>query len=372
MKEDWPYCGRTVHLNGGLIAVIEPQSDIITLWPKTNDNKTLEIKIDTFGKLYSALKKYNLNIIGVEFITHHSEFIGEAPTQFRGYANQNVIWPNWDAFQLWGGVSLSSFKHKNGLNYDLSNRISFQLSTINNRLKSLSLAYQRQLNALILKGKFKAGQRFQDGFTDLVYQEFHSYLFDCGILRDNLCEYIYNFSSNGKLKEDGKEITIASGLFKVLKKSPDLSEFEQNMKDCMSKGGWLFELGNYRDLVMHSAPINLTNHQLYAIHEPINLPGGKEVLSVRFPLPADPAKLYSQRCKRSSFDKYIEEFDELSRISLEDRGAYDCLEYAHKVFGLLSNLSLQVAKESPVKAMRQTFIHTESGTTSTFSYIKES
>ena len=372
MKENWPYCGRTVHLNGGLIAVIEPQSDIITLWPKTSDKKIVEIKIDTFGKLYSALKKYNLKIIGVEFITHDSEFTGEAPVQFRGFTNQKPIWPNWDALQLWGGVSLSSFQHKNGLNYDLSNRIRFQLSTINNRLKSLSLSYQRQLNALILKNEFKAEQRFQDGYTDLVYQEFHSFLFDCGILRDNICEYIYNFSDNGRFKKTGLEITTASGLFKILKKASDLSEFELSLKIDMSKGGWLHELGSYRDLVMHSAPINLTNHKLYAIHEPINLPDGKEVLSVRFPLPADPSLLYSDRCKRTDFDKYIEEFDEISRISLEDRGMYDCLEYAHKVFSLLSNLSLQVAKESPVRPMRKTFIHTDNGAISTSSYIKES
>lgn len=370
MKENWPYCGRTVHLNGGLIASIEPQSDILALWPKTRDKKILEIKIDTFEQLYSALKKYNLDIIGIEFITHHSEFTGEAPTQFRGYTNQHKVWSNWDSFQLWGGVSLSSFKHKNGLNYDLSNRIRFQLSTINNRLKNLSISYQRQLNALILKNEFKAGQRFKDGYTDIVYQEFHSFLFDCGILRDNLCEYIYNFSDNGRFKETGNEITTASGLFKILKKASDLSEFEQSVKVAMNKDGWLHELGSYRDLVMHSAPINLTNHHLFAIHEPIKLPHGKEILSVRFPLPANPSKLYSQRCKRTDFDKYIEEFNELSRISLEDRGMYDCLEYAHKVYGLLSNLSLQLINESPVTPMRQTFIHSDNGTISTSAYIK--
>ncbi|MFG5901808.1 hypothetical protein AB7O23_08050 [Escherichia coli] len=52
---------------------------------------------------------------------------------------------------------------------------------------------------------------------------------------------------------------------------------------------------------------------------------------------------------------------ELYRISISESGEYDCLEYAHKVFGLLTNLSLQVAKQSPYKPMKQTIIHTEQG-----------
>ncbi|HAS8349136.1 TPA: hypothetical protein I7712_22350 [Vibrio vulnificus] len=372
MKENWPFCGRMAYLSGGGVAVIEPQSDVITLWPKTTDGKVVEIKIDTFGKLYYALRKYNLTIVGVEFTTHHSEYIGEAPKQFRGYTEQEAIWPNWDAAQKWSELALSAFHNKHGLSYDLSNRISFQLKTINNRLRTLSSSYQKQLNALVLKNDFKAGQRFQDGYTDLVYQEFHSFLFDAGILRDNLCEYIYNFSGHGSRKEDGKEITTASGLFKSLKKAPNLTQLESYLKNEMSKGGWIFELGQYRDLVMHSAPINIANHRLFAIHEPITLPDGKELLSVRFPLPSNPSKLYSERCKRDDFDKYIEQFEKLSQLSLEDRGEYDCLEYAHKVSGLLSNLSLEVAKESPFKPMRQTFIHTNEGTISKASYVNES
>lgn len=361
MKDDWPICGRTVFLSGGPIATIEPQSDVVFLWPKTKDGKKVQIKLDTYGKLFYALKKFNLTIIGVEFTTHYSEFSGESPKQFRGYINQDNIWSNWDATQKWSGIALSSFRNKNGLSYDLSNRISFQLTTVNNRLKTLALSYQNQLNALVLKNKFKNGQRFQDGFTDLVYQEFHSFLFDAGILRDNLCEYTYNFSNGGACKQEGREITTAGGLLKILNNMTKYTELESYLKKEMSSGGWLFELGNYRDLVMHSAPINIASHRLYAIHESISMPDDKELLSVRFPLPANPEKLYSERCKKSDFNKYIEHFKELSRISIEDRGAYDCLEYAHKLFGLLTNLSLEIAKLAPFKPMQHTFILTGQG-----------
>ncbi|HDG9787257.1 TPA: hypothetical protein PJH99_002838 [Raoultella ornithinolytica] len=361
MKDNWPFCGRTVFLSGGPIATIEPLSDEVIIWPKTQDGKITQIKIDQYGKLFYAVNKINLNIIGVEFTSNESEYIGESPREFRGYVNQKNIWSNWDAIQTWGGIALSSFHNKNGISYDLSNKIRFQLNTINNRLKNLAISYQHQLNALVLKESFKNGQRFQDGYTDLVYQEFHSFLFDAGILRDNLCEYVYNFSNGGISKKQGKEITTAGGLLRFLNSKKDHSEIESYLKKEMSIDGWLFELGNYRDLVMHSAPINIASHKLYAIHEPIAMPEGKELPAVRFPLPANPEKLYSERCKKNDFNKYIENFKEISRISLQDRGKYDCLEYAHKVFSLLTNLSLEVANQSPFKPMRHRFIRTEQG-----------
>ena len=379
IKEDWPACSRVVHIAGGILATSEIQTDRVRLWPLTTDGKVCQIKIDTFGALYGSLGKLNLNIIGVEFITHQMEFTGQAPTQFRGLIKQESIWPNWDATFLWGGLALSAFHNKNGLAYDLSNRVKFQLHTINDRIKNLSLAYHQQLNARNLGKNYKEGQRFQDGYTNLVYQEFHSFLFDAGIMRDYLCEYIFNFANGGDLNRVIKqvlnnsklEVTTASGLLKGLKKVVSLTDLESNLKDIMSKDGWLYELGQYRDLVMHSAPINLANSQLYAIQEIIELPEGQKIMSVRFPLPANPSELYSERSKRTNFDKYINQFKELSKLSLENRGKYDCLEYAHKVFGLLSNLSLEVAKESPYKPMEQTYFLTQEGNISSASYVED-
>ncbi|MGE4262561.1 hypothetical protein [Shewanella sp.] len=371
MREDWPFCGRCAFLLGGPLATISPQEDVVNIWPKTTDGKTLEIKIDTFGKLYYALRKFNLPIIGVEFTTNYGEYVGESPRQFRGFTEQSSIWPNWDAQQRWHEIALSSFHNKNGLSYDLSNRISFQLNSVNNKLKNLHIAYQNQLNSLIIQNSFKDQQRFQNLYTDLVYQEFHSFLFDTGILRDNLCEYVYNFLKNGLLKEDKKDITSASGLLKILKKRANHSRLESHLMKEMSQGGWIFEMGQYRDLVMHSAPINIASHRLFAIQESITLPDNKALPSVRFPLPENPSKLYTERSKRNDFDKYISQSKELSRISLEDRGAYDCLEYSHKIFGLLSNLALEISKISPFKPMRQTFILNKDKTTSKFVYINE-
>lgn len=50
-------CGRKVFLLGGPYAEIEPQSNIISIWPKTTDGQFVEIEIDSYGKLFYTLKK---------------------------------------------------------------------------------------------------------------------------------------------------------------------------------------------------------------------------------------------------------------------------------------------------------------------------
>ena len=178
VTDNWPISERHVHLQGGLLAINPPQSEKISLWPTTTDNKNLELKLATYASFYSKLKALKLEIIGVEFITHEGEAIGSSPPQWRPYAEQKKIWVNWDAFQLWGQLGNSAYSHKNGLFYDLSKRIAYQLSSLSERLKELSLAYRAQLNALWIKGNPELGGRFQDGFTELTYQKFQSFLFD--------------------------------------------------------------------------------------------------------------------------------------------------------------------------------------------------
>tara|TARA_B100000965_G_scaffold386154_1_gene388131 strand:- start:467 stop:1576 length:1110 start_codon:yes stop_codon:yes gene_type:complete len=364
MTENWPICGRKVHLNGGLLAINAPQSNVVTLWPNTLCGKRCEIKIPTYRKMYDGIKTLGLEVVGIEFITHESEAVGESPTQWRIYSNQQKIWANWDATQLWSQIGTASFKHKDGICYDLSKRISYQLTSLNLRLKDLSSSYRNQLNALSIKSKPNHGQRFQDGFTDTVYQKFHSFLFDSCILRDYLSEFIYNYSSKGALREEGKEVTTAGRLYQTLKKNSKLNSFEKKLKEWMDDEGWLKELGAYRDLVMHSAPINIANHRLYCIQEIISLPDSKQAQSVRFPIPSNPDGLYKQRCKKTDFDKYVKEIELIATAALDDYGKYDCLEYAQTISTKLSNLALETGSLSPYKPIIKQFIRTSKGTIS--------
>lgn len=367
--ENWPICGREVHLHGGLLAINEPQSNMVRLWPNTLCGKCYGIKIPTYGKIYTEIKSLGIEIVGIEFITHETEATGESPTQWRAYSAQQKIWSNWDATQLWSQIGNASYKHKDGVCYDLSNRISYQLTSLNLRLKDLSLSYRDQLNALNIKSKPKHGQRFQDGFTDIVYQKFHSFLFDACILRDYLSEFVYYFSRGGALREVGQNVTTAGGLYKLLKNDTELSSFEKHLKECMDDGGWLKELGAYRDLVMHSAPINIANHRLYCIQEIILLPDSKQAQSVRFPIPSNPDGLYKQRSKRDDFVKYVNALELIAKAALDDYGEYDCLKYAQNISTKLSNLALESVPLAPYQPMIQQFIRTDKGIISGFQHV---
>ena len=369
MSDEWPVCGRYVHLSGGILAINEPDSNVVTFWPSTTCKKVCEIKIPTFKGLYTSLQKIGFNIIGVEFITHESEASGEAPTQWRTYSKQTDIWSNWKASQLWSQLASSGYNHKNGLLYDLSNRISYQLESINQRIKDLSLAYRVQLNGVNIKSNPKPGGRFQDGHTDIPYQRFQAFLFDVCILRDYLAEFYYNFASHGKLKKSKIEVTTAGGLLKILRKETMLEPLSEQLISIMSNNGWLRELGAYRDLVMHSAPINIVNHRLYCIQESMDLPDSKSLQSVRFPIPSNPDGLYKQRSKRDDFDKYIHEMEVMAKAAVEEYGEYDCLEYAQQILTNISNLSMSISKLSPFKPMMKQLIKTKLGTASRFVYV---
>ncbi|WCN11523.1 hypothetical protein GV054_00100 [Marinomonas mediterranea] len=155
-------------------------------------------------------------------------------------------------------------------------------------------------------------------------------------------------------------------MYQTLRKNSELNSFEKQLKEWMDDGGWLKELGAYRDLVMHSAPINIANHRLYGIQEIISLADSKQAQSVRFPIPSNPDGLYKQRCKKTDFDKYVKELELIAKAALDDFGKYDCLEYAQTISTKLSNLALETGSLAPYKPMIQQFIRTSKGTISSF------
>ncbi len=355
MHKEWPFCHREVHLLGGAVAINEAESKEVTIWPSTMERKIAVIKIDEYWKLYEGIMKYGFGIVGVEFITHASECNGESPPQWRSFSKNGKIWENWNVSQSWSMISSEAHKAKNGLAYDLSNRISYQLNSVSQSLQDLSISYRNQLNASVVKEKFEYQGRFKDMFTEIVYRKFHSFLFDACILRDYLCEFMYYFSENGERVKPDLHITTAGKYFKLLKKYDYLNSLEKEVLDAMS-GGWIFELGAYRDLVMHSAPISIASHQLFCIQEQNVMPEEKHVQLIRFPIPSNPDELYKVRVQKDNFDRYIEQFEVLAKMAVEDYGKYDCLEYSTGVVEKLSKLAGKIVKISPVKPRIKTFV----------------
>tara|TARA_R110002074_G_scaffold104105_1_gene224703 strand:+ start:529 stop:1659 length:1131 start_codon:yes stop_codon:yes gene_type:complete len=350
MSDQMPMCERMVHVSGGILVVSEIGTTTAKFWPRTVHGKEMEINFSEYQALYSAIESLGFRIIGIDFIKHESEATGGTPPEWRSYTpitGKRCV--NASSKQLWSQLATASFLAKNGLSYDLCLRIKYQLDSLAQRLKDLSASYQQQLYAHCLKGKHTSGRRFQDGFTDIIYQKFHSFLFDACILRDYLCEYVYLHSDDGKLVEAGTTVTTASKLQKVLRKQNNLSRLEVGLRTQMEDGGWIKALGAYRDLVMHSAPINIANHNSWCIAQDKEAPHGEIFPSIKVPVPSDPAGLMSKRSMRENFDQYLAEMEVIARASFEDEGANDCLDYAALTTTNLSLISSDIAKLSPYK-----------------------
>lgn len=367
--DSWPNSARLVHLHGGLFASNPPKSNKVTIWPNSTSDEICQIEIPTYTRLFSALKELGLEPIGTEFITHEHQATGAMPMEWRTNSNQEKMWANWDASTLWSQLATSAFHHKNGFCHNLSVKINYQLSSINESLRDISYSYRNQLNSLILQASPEDRTRFRDGFTDTIYQKLHSFLYEAGILRDYLCEYVYNFSKNEKIRNE-HEITTSSGLLKRLKKLEHKEDIESEFLAIMTNDGWLKELGEYRDLAMHYAPILIANKELSCIQQKICITNEKHIRKIRLPLPANPENSRKDRASLDNFDLYAHTIKSISHTSNTEYGAYDCLEYAQMIVTKLSNLAINTASLSPYKPMINIFIKTNHGIISGVQYIE--
>jgi hypothetical protein len=350
VNQNWPLCTREAHILGGAIAVNEANDNIVRIWPDTLDGKKAQLTLPSYQGFFNDIEKFGCYIVGVDFITNKDEVVGASPPQWRTYAKQsNNIWEHWETIQKWGQIASRALEIKNGFLSDISYRIKYQLRSISDGLRLLSLSYRCQLKAQIIKKRFSPDRMFEDGYTGSIYRNFQSFLFDCCILRDYLAEFIYNFSEDGSRKKDSVEITTASGfLKKILSKVPNPNIIEKEFLEISAETGWLYKLGAYRDLVMHAAPIAIAHHRLLAVRGLIDLLGDKKLPIIRCPLPEDPSLINRIRSNRNIFNEYLNRIDDFRRASQGEIGKFDCLQYAHEVSRNLVCLAATVIKLSPV------------------------
>ncbi len=350
MTENWPACGRVAHLWGGAIATNQPRSASVVLWPSTLDGEKAEISLSTYQGFYTDIHALGCHIIGVDFYTSERQVVGVYPPEWRSCGLPKGSWINWEARQKWSEIAFHSAKSKNGLLFDLSNRIRYQLATVSEQLRHLSCTYQDQLRGKTVKGGFKPLVKFEDEFTKKIYIGFHSFLFDSCILRDYLAEFVYNYSENGSRKVDGMKVTTAAGLIKkVLKKLKSQPNIvEQEFISITSEDGWLFKLGAYRDLVMHAAPIAIARRKLFALCDTIDLLQDRKLPVIRCPLPQDPSLIARIRATRAEFNHYIDIFEEFKKASDGEIAEFDCLQYAQMASAQLADLSYKVMSLAPI------------------------
>ena len=347
-NENWP-ATRIVHLIGGCRAInnLDP---IVYFDPPVIEGEKSQFQISKYGVIYHCLKMLGISIIGVDFFSHVLHVEGSIPPDWRSYhQTKNTSWPVEEIAQKWRNIGHAAFKQKNGSLWDIGSRIGHQLRVCNWRLREISEAYRNQLFAKVQRKEFKVGQSFEDGFTWLSYLSIQSFLVDACILRDYLSEFMSEYIYKDMVDLGNLKIT-SMGAFKkkVLNKINEPDSFTQELKQETSNDGWITLLGNYRDIVVHSAPLALARRKLFSICEELKVTGIGGLPIIRCPIPENPATILTSRSTGDHFENFDNQFNIFIEAAKGDIPMLDGLNYASTVLGNLAILSGKISERSPV------------------------
>lgn len=347
---DWKAI-RTIHLSGGC-RPFNGLNQIVEFQPHALNGQFAHFETRAYGAIFADLESLGLTIIGVDFVTHLNEVKGIYPPEWRAYhASNNTCWPCTDEAQRWSQIGHAAFTREQGQFWDTASRISHQLRVCEWRLRQISDAYHDQLIARIKADKFTVGGRFEDGYTWQAYLAIQFFLVDACVLRDYLAEFYGRFVCQDKALLDGNLITTMGSLKrKVLDKTACDDVVTKTLKDATVEGGWLFELGAYRDLVVHSAPLAKARNRLFATSHELHITDHGSLPAVRLPIPMNPNAVSKSRATGEHFEDFTRQLDRFAEAASADTTSSDGLLYAHEALRKLTRMARQLGELSPLAA----------------------
>lgn len=334
---------KKIYLIGGASIYIYPNNTGAFFY---NGNKLKPFKFDiqSNNKLFIDLKnKFNIelkHLIGIE-IFQLDEQLNNQMLPFWEICSEEGNPILKDSIQDWNKLSYSSFKEKNGLLWDLSSKISSQLSNIKHSIHNLACLYSTKLDSKIELNDFEVNEAFENSYTYPIYYQFQHILMDCTILRDYLSEFIYLFI----LKGTEKNIDSMGRLLKFI--NDKNSDFEKYLFKITKKGGWLNQLGSYRDLVVHSAPLLSAKTRLFAESKEVKLNQNFSIPIIKCPIPNNPHDI--RKVRNQDDFKIFENRLEHYMTDLNNPHTKDCLSYSKELFNNINSLCNEVIKFSPIE-----------------------
>lgn len=341
---DWCPVLRELHLYGGG-RVLNGMDQTADLRPHAMNGKSASLNIKSYGGFYGDIRRLGLQIVGCDFFHTEEQAKSFDPPEWRSINLASPAWLCADQGHDWSFIANSAFLQRDGLFYDIASRISHQIRACEWRLRQLSEAYSDQLNGRLLSKSFKTNERFLDGYTSLCYLALHSFLVDACTLRDYLSEF-YSEAIIRKDDPSAKKITALSGLLKVWPSQPPQDKAGKELRTSSLPGNWLYELGAYRDLVVHVAPLANAAKTLMAFTKIIEFQG--ELLpAIQLPIPNKPAMVKNSRTTGQYFDDPDLNFARGLNFIEDMESSRDALEYAHISMQQLGALCSSIAGISP-------------------------
>lgn len=347
---EWPFVHRIVHLTSGIRATNVAQKSTINISPALSD-KEVVFELDEFKKLYSTIQSKNLHLIGVEFYDHGFSIDGIYPPEWRLYYPwQNEVWPVYTCQRIWGELANAAFQKDDFYFTELARKIQFQIESCCWEVKSLSEAYNKELTSVCRLKNYKDGTSFETQNSLFIYMSAYAFFSNIGTLRDYIAEYAAAFLLKELLPHNIR-ITKMSSLMSELRKTKNTDNLVikelLSVTDHQNENAWLAKLSDYRDLVVHYAPISFASHRAF-VYQKSQIINDQEVPGIFFPLPRDPYDLRQKRSKGTLHEsakdwiKYSYEF----KVNDEDE---DTLKYCHYIIGRLAYLALQLAGLGPYR-----------------------
>jgi hypothetical protein len=350
----WP-AARCAHLGGGIqaINVIGPS---VEFEPNSIDGQRIGFQLEKYGALSGHLEASGFQLIGVDFYTAREEVEGQMPPDWRAYHRFNGSpWLTWDIQNTWSHIGHAAYKNRIGRLWDVASRISNQVRVCAWRLRQISVSYVDQLAGYVAHGAFKDGQRFDDPWTSFMYISIQAFLVDACTLRDYLAEYASLFPLN-KYMSGISSINSMGGLKKkILDRVESSDGIVHLLRDATGESGWLKELGDYRDLVVHLAPLATAEKRLYAEIRQFELPKNLHLPYIICPIPDNPAEINSARSKGTYFEDFEKLIDTFTKGGVMRPPQRDGLDYCHRVLGRLAELALTLSRTSPVEPQMPVF-----------------
>lgn len=348
MDKNWP-AARIVHLIGGCRA-INDHGPIVRIIPKTLEGAEWQFGISAYPAIYRSLESIGFPIVGVDFYSHIMEVEGSAPPNWRSFCRtEKTSWATEETAQKWRNIGHAGFKRRDGALWDTASRIGHQLRVCDWRLREVSEAYSNQLLARLKQNDFKVGTQYEDGFTWLSYLALQAFLVDACILRDYLSEFVAEYVYKPMTDLKNLRITSMGALKKrVLKKITDPDTLTKDLQIATDDNGWLTLLGNYRDLVVHSAPLAQAKAKLFSVCDQLPVADGASIPIIRCPIPDGPAKILSARSTGEHFSDFENQFNSFAKAAAGDISAVDGVEYASAALCSLAKLAESITEGSPV------------------------
>lgn len=348
-RDEWP-AARLFHLSGGLRAFNAFEGRILIQTPNVEGTHLNFTSPDYYSAVDVLRNGLGRQVIGADFYTDAASYEGRSPADWKSLyspgKHQSYCGSQADE---WSFLAHAAFKRKDAALYDVSRRVSHQMRVCDWRLRQISEAYQDQLKYRTQRS-FKGGVRLRDQLTWAGYLAIQSFLVDACVLRDYFAEYFARLRvSAGDLPAQGMPRAMAGLLHKYLGKADGSVPLVKLLQDATAAGGWLHMLGRYRDLVVHTAPLESAGRHLMAITE-LRIYGQNASLpSVRLPLPLDPDKLEQIRAKGEHLNDPDMEFARAGYTIQDAETHPDGLDYCHHSLCHLVYLSSQLLAQAPYK-----------------------